>query len=71
MALHANGKLYDGDGATNDNVILDWIESEYNDDEVSVTNFPFSDQKVKTLIRNDTDWNISSETFYAFLKEIV
>lgn len=62
--------MYDGDGSVNDNHILDWIEREYGDDEVTINNFPFSDPKMSTLINNDTDWSISNKEFYNFIKGI-
>ena len=68
-ALNVNGKLYDGDGCITTNHITSWIETEYNDYDIMVYNFPLKTSGLQTLINNDTDWDISASTFYKFMVE--
>lgn len=69
IALSVNGVLYDGDGVVTEGHILDWIEAEYADDEVTINNFPLKSKGVETLINNDTNWSIPVSKFYKFMNK--
>lgn len=69
VALSVNGLLYDGDGIVTKDHILDWIESEYDDNEIMVNNFPLESRGMETLINNDTDWSIPASKFYKFINK--
>lgn len=70
VALSHNGFFYDADGKVTGDHIADWVESEYQDSEPALIQFPVSAPQIDTLIRSETAWSIPAETFGAFFQTI-
>ncbi len=63
VAVEVDGTLYDGRGITNENELSQFVYDIYGDSNPSLVFLQFNDDVIK-MIRQQTDWDTSWETYY-------
>lgn len=70
--VYAQGLYIDGDGVFEDaDHMVEWIDEEYHSPNMSLFTFekPEIDKRFETMIRSNTNYTISVDTFYRVINE--